>query len=200
MFSPLTKTLKKIFTAGFYRIHGGGLIFLFVTVISSCFYINTLGDIAPGEVAIKSLVITLTLVSNPIMMGMFILVSLIYAIKSRQYIAVQLLKQENEFLYYSCTAIKKSKQFKSWFWVQIIILIPIFIYAIYSAVIGFIFGHYLIPICILIYLFLLAAICALINLKQANELVDINKQTLILKLTKKLNKPFFFTLFLLRCK
>lgn len=99
MFSPLTMVLKKIFVSGFYRMHSGLLIFLFITFISYCFFIKTLGHVPPEIVTYWNLIITLTIVTNPLMMVIFFIACLIYAFKSWQYVANQLREVSNEFLF-----------------------------------------------------------------------------------------------------
>jgi hypothetical protein len=45
MQQPLSNILIKIFARGFYKVNSGLLIFLFVILVSYCFFINTLGDV-----------------------------------------------------------------------------------------------------------------------------------------------------------
>lgn len=181
----------KIFAAGFYRAHSGMLIFLFGTIISYCFFINTLGTVPIWAFAEWNLVITLSLVSNPFILLVFFLVCFGYAVKSLQYNAAQLALKTNEFLYYSCSSLNKMQQFRSWFIVQFNIFLPLWAYGLFAAIIGVNYGHYVIPACILIYLVILTGATTLIYLKIVNSLIDINKQTLFMRLIKGWNKPFF---------
>jgi hypothetical protein len=191
MLSPLTNILLKIFAAGFYRAHSGMLIFLFGTIISYCFFINTLGTVPIWAFAEWNLIITLSLVSNPFILLVFFFICFGYAVKSLQYNAAQLDLKTNEFLYFSCSSVNKYQQFKSWFIVQLNIFLPLWIYGLFAAIVGVNYGHYVIPACILIYLFVLTGATTLTYLKIVNSLIDINKQTLFMRLIKGWNKPFF---------
>jgi hypothetical protein len=191
MLSPLTNILLKIFAAGFYRAHSGMLIFLFGTIISYCFFINTLGTVPIWAFAEWNLIITLSLVSNPFILLVFFFICFGYAVKSLQYNAAQLDLKTNEFLYFSCSSVNKYQQFKSWFIVQLNIFLPLWIYGLFAAIVGVNYGHYVIPASILIYLFVLTGATTLTYLKIVNSLIDINKQTLFMRLIKGWNKPFF---------
>lgn len=191
IFSPLTNILMRIFAAGFYRAHSGMLIFLFGTIISYCFFINTLGTVPTWAFAKWNLVITLSLVSNPFVLFVFFLVCFGYAVKSLQYNAAQLALKTNEFLYYTCSSLNKFQQFRSWFIVQFNIFLPLWIYGVFAAIIGVNYGHFVIPACLLIYLVILTGTTTLIYLKIVNSLIDINKQTLFMRLIRGWNKPFF---------
>jgi hypothetical protein len=191
MLSPLTNILLKIFAAGFYRAHSGMLVFLFGTLISYCFFINTLGSVPSWAFAEWNLVITLSLVSNPFILLVFFLLCFGYAVKSLQYNAAQLTVKTNEFLYYSSSSVNKYQQFKSWFIVQFNIFLPLWIYGFFAAIIGVNYGHYKIPACIVIYLLILTGATTLTCLKLVNGLIDINKKTLVMRLIKGWKKPFF---------
>ncbi|MEJ7559284.1 MAG: hypothetical protein WKF66_13320 [Pedobacter sp.] len=192
MRSPLTNMLLKIFAAGFYRAHSGMLVFLFGTLISYCFFINTLGNVPIWAFAEWNLVITLSLVTNPFILLLFFLVCFGYAMKSIQYVTAQLALKQNEFLYYGSTSLTKFQQYISWFYVQLNILVPLWIYALFATIIGISYKHYMIPSLIILYLSILTALSTLTYLRVVNGLLDINKQTLLIRLIKKWNKPFFY--------
>ena len=46
MLTPLNKVLIKIFAKGFFRVNAGLLLFLFVVLISYCFFIETAGHVS----------------------------------------------------------------------------------------------------------------------------------------------------------
>ncbi|WP_152542293.1 hypothetical protein [Pedobacter sp. V48] len=141
--------------------------------------------------------ITLSLVSSPVIMGFFCLAALIYAIKSWQYVITQLSARNNEFLYHSISSFGKWQQFKSWFYVQFNIFLPLIVYALFAGIIGFNFGHYIIPIVILLYLLALIIVSVAIYVRHSNRLIDIDRQILLIRLLRNWNKSFFllYTLF-----
>lgn len=192
MFSSLTNILMKIFAAGFYRMHSGMLVFLFGTVICYCFFINTLGSVPVWAFAEWNLVITLSLVRNPLIVTIFFLICLGYAFKSVQYIAGQLNLNNSEFLYYSTSSFGLIQQLKSWFVVQFNIFLPLWIYTCFAAVIGINYGHYFIPAGLFIFLLALTCTCAFIYIKLVNRQIELSKHTVVMKLMKNWNKPFIF--------
>jgi hypothetical protein len=192
MNSPLTSVLLKVFVAGFYKAHSGMLVFLFGTLISYCFFINTLGNVPIWAFAEWNLVITLSLVTNPFILLLFFLICLGYAVKSVQYTSAQLSLKQNEFLYYSCSSLTKLQQYKCWFAVQLNILLPLWVYAIFATIIGISYEHYIIPFFIILYLFILTGISTMIYLRIVNSLLDINEQSLVMRLIRDWHKPLFF--------
>jgi hypothetical protein len=191
MISPLTNVLIKIFTGGFYRAHSGMLVFLFGTLISYCFFINTLGSVPIWAFAKWNLVITLSLVSNPFILLVYFVVCFGYALKSLQFTAAQLSQRNNEFLYYSSSSLNKFQQFICWFIVQFNIMLPLWIYAIFAALIGINYGYYLAPACLLTYLFILTSAITLVYLRIVNSMIDVNRNSKLMSLLKSWKKPFF---------
>jgi hypothetical protein len=193
MLSPLTKVLIKIFVKGFYRVHSGLLLFFFVTIITCGFFVEVLNQthFSPDEVIEFNLLIVLTLISSPVVLVLTFVGWIIYAIKSWNYAAAQLLIPSNQFLFYSSTSINKLDQFKSWFIVQFIIFLPIVVYGLFSFVIGIIFGYYTAPIIILLFILLLSTISAFVHVRQVNNPINVNSKSIFSRLVSGWDKPFF---------
>jgi len=194
MQQPLTNILLKMFARGFYKVNSGLLIFLFVVLISYCFFVNTLGDVKllpPGEELYYHFMILMTFVSSPAMMLLFFMAWLFYTIKSWQFVSGQLRIAHHEFLYYSVLSAKKGKQFKSWFYTQFIISLPFVVYAALASVVGVVFHHYIIVAIIIAFTLLLIAVTAFIYTKQVNNLVYEKPQSRLLSLGSGWRKPFF---------
>lgn len=191
MRSPVTKVLLKIFATGFYQMHAGLLVFLFGTFISYCFFINTLGSVPVWAFTRWNLIITLALVSSPVILGFYALTCLAYTLKSWQYISNQIRQQDNLFFFYSVTALPLRSQFITWFVVQFHIFLPIWIYTCFAAVIGFIFGYQLLPCCIIIYLILLQSLSALYYTRLLNRLQDKVKLIYFNRFIQTWKKPLF---------
>lgn len=191
MRSPVTKVLLKIFAAGFYRMHAGLLVFLFGTFISYCFFINTLGSVPVWAFTRWNLIITLSLVSSPVILGFYALACLAYTLKSWQYIGNQIKEEDNLFLFYSSTALPLRSQFITWFAVQFNIFLPLWIYTCFAAVIGFIFGYHLLPCSIIIYLILLQSLSALYYTWLVNRLRDKVKLIYFNRFIQTWQKPLF---------
>ncbi|MCX2495043.1 hypothetical protein OQX63_16245 [Pedobacter sp. PF22-3] len=183
--------LKKIFVDGFYRTHAGMLVFVFVMLISYCLFINTLGTVMPDQIDFWQFFFTISLVSNPLIMTFYLVASALYAYKSLKYVLNQLALPQQEFLYYSFNASSKKQQFKNWFTVQTYIFMPVLAYTLYVITIGLIFGFYLISIAILLFQLLLIMACAYSCLKENNSLIEAHKPSLLVRVTRKWNKPIF---------
>lgn len=183
--------LKKIFVDGFYRTHAGMLLFIFVILISYCLFINTLGTVRPEQIDFWQFFFTISIVTNPLILTFYLIGSSLYAYKSLKYVLNQLALPQQEFLYYSFTASNKKQQFKNWFTLQAYIFIPVLSYTLYAITIGLIFGFYLISIGILLFQALLIMGTAYICLKENNRLIEANKPSWLIKISRKWNKPVF---------
>ncbi|MDP9078508.1 MAG: hypothetical protein M3O71_13840 [Bacteroidota bacterium] len=194
---PLNNILVKVFARGFYKVNSGLLIFLFVILVSYCFFINTLGDVKllpPGRELYYQFMILITFVSSPGMMLMFFTVWIFYTIKSWQYVSGQLQIEHHEFLYYSVLSASRMQQFKGWFYMQFIISLPFVCYALLASVIGVVLHHYGMVTVIILFTVLLIAITAFIYTQQLNTLIEDTGQTWLINLGQSWRKPFF-TLF-----
>jgi len=187
----LNTALKKIFVDGFYRTHAAMLVFIFVMLMSYCLFINTLGTVRPNQIDFWQFFFTISLVSNPLILTFYLIGSSLYAYKSLKYVLSQLALPQQEFLYYSFTALSKKQQLKNWFTVQAYIFIPVLSYTLYALTIGLIFGFYLISIAILFFQVLLIMACAYICLKENNRLIEANKPGWLIRVGRKWNKPVF---------
>ncbi|RLJ76746.1 hypothetical protein [Pedobacter alluvionis] len=191
MFSLSNPVLRKIFVDGFYRTHAGMLVFVFVILISYCLFINTLGTVMPDQIDFWQFFFTISLVSNPLIMVFYLVASSLYAYKSLKYVLTQLVLPQQEFLYYSFTSSSKKQQFLYWFMVLAYIFIPVWCYTLYAIIIGIVFGYYLISIGILLFQLLLIIAVACIILKENNRLVEANKPTWLIRISRQWNKPVF---------
>ncbi|QDW26210.1 hypothetical protein FFJ24_015865 [Pedobacter sp. KBS0701] len=191
MFPLSNIALRKIFVDGFYRTHAGMLVFFFVMLISYCLFINTLGTVMPDQIDFWQFFFTISLVSNPLIMAFYLVASALYAYKGLKYVLNQLLLPQHEFLYYSFTSSSKKQQILNWYSVLAYIFIPVWCYTLYAIVIGLIFGYYFISIGILLFQLLLIIAGAYIILKESNRLIETNKPTWLIRISRKWNKPVF---------
>lgn len=191
---PLTHVLARIFARGFYKSHSGLLVFLFVTLISYCFFINTAGDVKllrQDEQIFYHFILLITFVSSPLMTGLFFVAWLVYTVKSYTYITGQLPIAHHQFIYYSSLSYSRLNQFKSWFYTQAIISLPFLLYAIVAAVTAVIFHHYLVILVIFGYALLLIAITAAAYVYKVSRLIDKSHRSWVFILSKYWFKPYF---------
>ncbi|SHM19261.1 hypothetical protein [Mucilaginibacter sp. OK098] len=182
MNKPLTNILLKIFASGFYRAHAGILCVGFFVMF---------GMVEPGQLLNYHKTLMLTLVSSPLMMVVVFACWLIYTIKSWHYVIGQITAVNQQFLFYSSNAFTKNRQFKSWFYLQLVLLLPISVYGAIAAGVGLAHHYYLIPLAIIAYLFLLAGLSAILYHGTVNKLVDGSTQGWMLTLSSKWRKPWF---------
>lgn len=189
MHAPLTRILIKLFSRGFYRANAGLLLFCFVAVVSYTLLMNTAGTMTHEMFEFYQLIIMLTFISSPLAMTMIFIVWLLYTIKSWQYVTTQMKAVENTFLAYSSTSMSKFSQWRSWWWMQFVITLPVLAYGVLSVICGCIFHQYLIPFISLLYSLLLVSLSAVIYVWQANRPADAVSFSTVM--TLKWKKPFF---------
>lgn len=192
-YSSFVKVLVKIFAFGFYRVHAGLLLFLFVTFMIYGLFITPLNQthLTQEQITFYNLMIVLTLISSPVMVFFVFGMWLFYTIKSWKYVLGQIKVASNHFLFYSVNAMDKSGQFKAWFMVQLVISLPMLFYAIYALVIGLFFGYYIIPAMITLYLLLLIVVSSWVYTKCINAPIDGGGRSLLSIVVRRWKKPFF---------
>lgn len=178
----LTNVLLKIFATGFFRVHAGILLFIFLAMV---------GIVPPQYLIGYHKALMLAMGSNPFMMVLVFVGWLIYIIKSWHYVSGQITVGAQHFLFYSSNAFTKQKQLISWMITQAFILSPIIIYGLIAAGLGFANHYYTLPLCILLYLVASVYVSAVIYTRQINQLIDGSKQSLLLRLSSKWRKPYF---------
>lgn len=190
---PLTRVLTKIFVYGFYKVHAGQLLFLFVTLLSYLFYIQVLSDdhLTLEETILHNLKLVLTMVSSPIMAALMLGIFMIFSFKSWSYVSTQIGASNNFFLFYSANSYTKKQQFVSWLLVQLAIISPILVYSIFAITVGTIYGFYLIPMLILGFVLLIAAINARLYIWKLNRPIKSFENSFLLQFTQTWQKPLF---------
>lgn len=190
---PLTKVLIKIFAYGFYRAHAGLLLFLSATVLLYAVFVPVLNQthLTPAEIIAYNLSLARAFSSTPVVTALVFAVWLGYTVKSGQYVVKQLKAADQQFLFYSSTALAKAAQFRSWWVVQFIILLPLAGYGLFAGIVGLGYDYYLIPAITLFYLALLTAGSAFWYVQVMNRLTDEDRPSYLLILTRRWRKPFF---------
>ncbi|WP_295649461.1 hypothetical protein [uncultured Mucilaginibacter sp.] len=182
MGKPLSNILVKIFVAGFYRVHGGILFFLFLVLF---------GLVEPNQLLSYHTALMLAFITSPLMMAVVFGVWLLYTFKCWHYMAEQIYSQHQQFLFYGSTSYTKQKQFKAWFVVQAAVSLPVLAYAGVSIGVA-VYHHYLLSaLCILAYLILIVALSAWFYTQLVNRLIDGSRASFLLRFTQKWKKPYF---------
>jgi hypothetical protein len=182
MTNGMTNVLIKIFANGFYRVHAG--LFLFFGLVM-------VGAIPPQNLWMYEKTLMLAFITGPIMMLVVFTGWLIYTIKAAHYVTTQIYAVNQQFLFYSSNSFSREKQFKSWFYVQFVILLPLIAYGLIAVVVAIDTHYFLASAAILFYLLLITAAGASLYVKLVNRLMDGSKQSVLLRLSSKWNKPFF---------
>ena len=193
MVPPLTRVLTKIFVKGFYRVHAGLLLFFFVTLLTYGFFINVLNEthLTPADRILNNLILVLTLLSSPLMVIVVFVAWFFYTVKSWDYVLGQMTTPANEFLYYSSTAMPRRGQGGSWFVVQMLISVPMIVYALFSIVVGAVYHYYLVPVLIVLYIVLLSGVSAGLYVHVINRRIRSHKGSWLSGLVRGWDKPFF---------
>jgi hypothetical protein len=179
---PLTNVLIKVFANGFFRVHAGILLFVFLAMV---------GVVPPQYLVGYHKALMLAMDSSSVVMILVFIGWLIYTIKSWHYVCGQIFAPGQHFLFYSSNAFNRKTQLKSWFWAQAVILSPIILYAFIAVGVGLANHYYLLPACILLCLFALTYSSSVIYARQVNGLIDGSSQSILLKLSSKWRKPYF---------
>lgn len=189
----VTKVLIRTFAVGFYKVHAGLLLTLFVTLFINFFFTNVLNQthLNQEQILLNNLKLVLTSVSNPVAMGVLFIFWLAYTMKSCQYVASQLTLNQYQFLFYSSNALSLRKQFQTWFLVQTVISIPILVLGLFAVGVGFAFDYFLIPLFIPVYLIVLLSGSALYYTRILNNLIARKPAFYVPDLIKNFPKPFF---------
>jgi hypothetical protein len=182
MTNAFTNILIKIFANGFYRVHAG--LFLFFGLVM-------VGAIPPQNLWMYEKTLMLAFITGPIMMLVVFAGWLIYTIKAAHYVTGQIYAVNQQFLFYSSNSFSREKQFKSWFCVQFVILLPVIAYGTIAVVVGLDAHHLLASAAILVYLLLITMAGAVLYVKLVNRLMDGSGQSVLLRLSSKWRKPFF---------
>jgi hypothetical protein len=190
---PTTHVLVKLFAYRFYKAHSGLLLFFFVTVVISFFFVNVLNEthLTEEDRIRHNLLLTLTFIESPTFTLFIFAAWLIFMIKSWSYTADQLRLPQHQFLFYSLNAQSKKQRFSQWSAVQTIIALPLAIYALFALTIGLIYGHYLIPVIILCYIAILVVTGAAVCIRLDNTFIDHNTVPWTMNITRPWPKPFF---------
>lgn len=194
MANPLSHILIKIFARGFYKVHSGLLIFLFVALISYCFFINTAGDIklmAPSKALFYNFILLMTFISDPLMTAMFFITWLLYTVKSVGYVINQLRVPNHQFVYYSSPAFSRSDQFKAWCHTQFVISAPFVFYALIAGITGIYFHHYGMIAAILLFAMMLIGISAWFYVIVVNRLMNTKSNSWVFWISRSWRKPLF---------
>jgi hypothetical protein len=181
--------MRKVFAEGFYSQHAGLLLFSFAMLASYGLLINTLGTVRPDEVDYWQFFFALNMASNPVLVMVFCLLSLGYAIKACAYVAGQLDVAKHFFVRQATGGIGYGGQLLLWMKVFLRIMLPVFIFALYMVGVGLFFKNYLIPLLLLGYIAMLIMLSTVFIVRLVNRLADGHSHGLIFRLMNGA-KPF----------
>lgn len=179
---PLTNVFLKIFARGFYTAHAGLLTVGFFVMF---------GMVEPGQIVNYHKTLMLTMVSSPLMMAVVFAAWFIYTVKCWHYVNGQIGGINQQFLFYSSNAFDRKQQFKSWFYMQSVLSLPISVYGFIAAGVGMAHHFYVLSFALLLYLTLLAAISARLYMRTINKLIDGGAQSWFFTFISKWSKPWF---------
>lgn len=193
----VTGTLIRIYARAWYRVHAGMLVFVFIMLVSYCFFINPLGhELAPKAALLWQLKLVLQSVTEPLVMALFFLAFLLYTVKSLKFQKGLMLLPELEFLYYSLVAGPFQLQLVSWVAVQLIISLPVLLLGGFGVIVGIGYHHLLMPLIMLAYILFLPLLGALYMQKLSIQPKSVPASASA-RLVRSVPKPIFSLLFYL---
>jgi hypothetical protein len=182
MKTPLTQVLNRIFVNGFYQAHAGMFLFFFLFMI---------GAVNPGELLNYHKMLMLAFVTSPLMLLLVFAVWLLYSIKCWHYVVTQIAAPTQHFLFYSINAFAKMEQLKSWFIIQLYIMLPVIAYGLIAVGVGVAYHYYVTPVIIIAYLLLLLALSAVLYSYIISRLVNGGSQSFLLRWGSGWKKPYY---------
>ena len=138
MLSVYIKTLAR----EFYAQHAGLFIFLFYMIFAA---------VEPGQMLSFHLSLLIGISASPVILGIFLLLFTVYALKGFLFIRQKLNQDIYQFIYISNAAARKT-QILNWFGLFMVICLPMFIYAVMLFITAVLHGNYITIVALCIYL------------------------------------------------
>lgn len=182
METSLSKVLIKIFSQGFYRVHAGLFLFVFLVII---------GAVDPGQLLNYHKLLMLAFISSPLMLTVVFGIWLVYSIKTWHYTVTQIFAVHQQFLFYSSTSFNRKQQLQSWMLTQAVMLLPVMVYGLIAVIVGLSYHYVLGPVAIILYLIFLSWVGAYLYITLINRQIDGGRQSILLRLSSKWRKPFY---------
>ncbi|MVM37775.1 hypothetical protein GO730_09555 [Spirosoma sp. HMF3257] len=178
---------------GFYQEHTGLLLTLFIVIFINFFYTSVLNQthLTEDQIIQNALKLVITTVSEPLGVVFFVSLCFLYSVKSWQYVTGRLKGADAQFLYYSSTSLGRARQVQSWSIVQLVISLPIIVLGLFATIIGFVFGHWIIPLLLPVYLIALILYSASYYTRLINNAVAKPAKIVRLVWLRNWPKPFF---------
>jgi hypothetical protein len=190
---PVAHVLIRVFAYRFYKAKAGLFLFLFVTVAMYFFFMNVLNEthLEPADRIRYNLIFALSFMSSPYICGVVFVAWAFYTVRSWSFVMTQAQLPEQQFLRYSVTAAPALQQFMDWCLVQGVLSLPVFVYALFCGIVGFVYGYYLIPALLVIYVLLVILISAVLYVWYMNRLGSDAGRWWLTTLTRRWKKPLF---------
>lgn len=144
--------MRQLFIGPFYRQHAGTFLFLYVLFLGSFLFINYLGEIPASESFFWHFVLMIFMVTDQFMVMLFLGLSIFYLIKTRLFIKDLISQDAYVFLKESLATMPAKKQWWSWFKVEFLLSLPLFIYALACLLMSLFNGQPIFGIVIIVFL------------------------------------------------
>ncbi|WP_367914960.1 hypothetical protein [Leadbetterella sp. DM7] len=146
-----TRVLYKLFVKSYYRAHASQILVFFTLFGVYFFFTPVLKDslLSFSEKVYHNLLLTISVVSEPLFAGLFAVFFVIFLIRVNKYIKELLPDPQYTFLFYSINSLQKSRQLLCWVLVSLGISLPFLVFIVFSVVVGIVKGYYLIPLVLL---------------------------------------------------
>ena len=133
----MPNSFLQIFSKGFYKKYTKSLLLFFTMVVSYCFYMQTAGVFLTESSDYWNLFVSIKVLTEPIFALFFCLIAFAYTGLGIRYIASEMAKEPNQFLYYTFRGMPKGLRWRTWMLTMFLIQLPLFVYILYSLAVGY---------------------------------------------------------------
>lgn len=135
------RVLINIFVTAYFKKYANTFFILFGLLVSYFLFIQTAGDFFEHNQEYWSFLIPLKVVEDPILLTLFILLSIIYIYSCIRFVQQQFIEPNTYFLQVSLKGLSPEREFRYWLIIYSLLFLPIISYGLFVILIGYVLGH-----------------------------------------------------------
>lgn len=135
------RVLINIFVTAYFKKYANTFFILFGLLVSYFLFIQTAGDFFEHNQEYWSFLIPLKVVEDPIVLTLFILLSIIYIYSCIRFVQQQFIEPNTYFLQVSLKGLSPKMEFQIWLIIYSLLFLPIISYGLFVILIGYFLGH-----------------------------------------------------------
>lgn len=161
--------------SGFYKAHASALFFLSTVILFYFFFIGILDKMPDDQKLSWNLVFARLMIHDWWMVGLFSFMSLLYVLKSAQYILTEIQKDKNLIVKYASQCFRTGSLFFVWLKISFLIMLPLFIYGLFVSVVGLMIAFSFKAIFLLLWLIILVICSSVIYIRTLKTTSSVSK-------------------------